>query len=140
MRFQLIDRVLERDNDRLVAIKNVTSAEEYLADHFPGFPVLPGVLMLETLVQAGRLLIEGVDSKPDKDLDDGPLVLADVRSVRYGNMVRPGQSLRVEVKLRGSDQDRWDLSGVGRVEEQVAVQGRFSLKPFIRESPAVDHR
>src|SRR4051812_18814442 len=61
MRFELIDRVLERGPGRLVAMKNVTSAEEYLGDHFPGFPVLPGVMMLEALVQAGRLLAENED-------------------------------------------------------------------------------
>ena len=93
MRFELIDQVLEHAPDRVVAIKNVTLAEEYLADHFPGFPVLPGVLMLEALVQAARHLLTASDG----DAGDGdgataagnePLVLAQVRNVRYGNMVR----------------------------------------------------
>jgi 3-hydroxyacyl-[acyl-carrier-protein] dehydratase len=129
LRFELIDRVLERTADRLVAVKNVTSAEEYLADHFPGFPVLPGVMMLETLVQAGRLLAAGRDSDP-RTCDDGqPLVLAEVRNVRYGNMVRPGQTLKVEVTLRSREEGRVDLQGVGSVDEQVAVQGRFILRP-----------
>lgn len=122
MRFQLIDQVLERDDDRLVAVKNVTSAEEYLGDHFPGFPVLPGVMMLETLVQAARTLL---DSRVD-----GPLILRQVRNVRYGNMVRPGQALRVEVTLRGKDGEGFDLNGVGKVDDQVAVQGRFALCPL----------
>ena len=56
MRFDLIDRVLECETDRIVAAKNVTMAEEYLGDHFPGFAVLPGVFMLETMVQAARSL------------------------------------------------------------------------------------
>ena len=158
MRFQLIDRVLEREPDRLVATKCVTNAEEYLADHFPGFPVLPGVLMLEALVQAGRILLQGggLDGRhhapssfhsgetqsgpagevnpPDAALVDtgqavsaAPLVLADVRSVRYGNMVRPGQTLQVEVKLRSRSENEWGFSGVGTVDGQVAVQGRFKL-------------
>jgi len=122
MRFTLIDQVLERQADRLVALKNVTSAEEYLADHFPGFPVLPGVMMLETLVQAGRELL--------KEAARMPLILAEVRNVRYGNMVRPGQSLRVEVVLRKQRDDGWEFDGVGRVNDQVAVQGRFRLSEF----------
>lgn len=123
MRFELIDRVLEQSPDRLVAVKAVTSAEEYLADHFPGFPVLPGVMMLETLVQAGRALVGALPASPT----DRPLVLTEVRNVRYGNMVRPGQCLKVEVTLRSADDEGWDLQGVGSVDEQVAVQGRFRL-------------
>ncbi len=128
MRFELIDQVVERESDRLVAIKNVTAAEEYLADHFPGFAVLPGVLMLEALVQAGRLLLA------DRGVADRPLVLAEVRNVRYGQMVRPGQCLKVEVTLRGggSAEQGYDLTGVGSVDEQVAVQGRFRLAPLAR--------
>lgn len=126
MRFELIDRVLEREADRLVAVKNVSNAEEYLGDHFPGFPVLPGVMMLETLVQAGRLLAEQGDDKPER-----PLVIREVRNVRYGNMVRPGQALQVEVKLRGRDADGgYDFQGTGTVDGDVAVQGRFRLAPL----------
>ena len=58
MKFQLIDAVKELTTERIVAAKHVTIAEEYLADHFPGFPVLPGVMILETMVQAARLLLE----------------------------------------------------------------------------------
>lgn len=119
MRFDLIDRVLEQSPDRITAIKNVTAAEEYLADHFPGFPVLPGVMMLETLVQAARHLVAADDQ--------GPWVIADVRNVKYGNMVRPGQSLRVEVTVRSRDETGWDFQGTGTVDDQVAVQGRFRL-------------
>jgi 3-hydroxyacyl-[acyl-carrier-protein] dehydratase len=120
VRFELIDQVLERQADRLVAIKNVTAAEEYLADHFPGFPVLPGVLMLEALVQAGRQLVEPTPGP-------APLVLADVRNIRFGNMVRPGQCLKVDVSLRGRDGQGFDLEGTGSVEGRIAVQGRFRL-------------
>ncbi len=129
MRFELIDRVIEQDDKRLVAIKNVTSAEEYLADHFPGFPVLPGVMMLETLVQAARMLLDRQAAGPNRP-EASPWVLGQVRSVRYGNMVRPGQALRVEVTLRDQKQGQADFTGVGSVEEQVAVQGRFSLTPL----------
>jgi len=112
---------LEQDADRVVACKNVTAAEEYLADHFPGFPVLPGVMMLETLVQAGRLLAGGTSR---------PLVLEQVRNLRYGNMVRPGQTLKVDVSVRKRDGDALELQGVGHVGDDVAVQGRFRLAPL----------
>lgn len=124
MRFQLIDREIERSAERIVALKTVTLAEEYLADHFPGFAVLPGVMMLETLVQAARRLMD------DRDR----WVLAEVRNVRYGQMVRPGQSLRVRVSVRKRHEDgidrRVEFEGVGEVDGQAAVQGRFSLTPL----------
>ncbi len=126
MRFELIDRVLEQEGDRLVAVKSVTAAEEYLGDHFPGFPVLPGVMMLEALVQAGRRLVA------QRGLCDGNLVLAEVRNVRYGNMVRPGQSLRVEVTLQQATAGRYDFKGAGHVDDSVAVQGRFILAPLVQ--------
>ena len=123
MRFQLVDRVVERSADRLVSVKAVTAAEEYLGDHFPGFPVLPGVMMLEALVQAARELVtDGGET--------GPLVVGDVRNVKYGNMVRPGQTLQVEVTLRGRDEAGFDFQGTGTVEGSIAVQGRFRLVPL----------
>ena len=141
MRFELIDRVLERRADGLTAIKTVTSAEEYLADHFPSFPVLPGVMMLETLVQAARqLAAEGVGEGPPPTR---PLVVRDVRNVKYGSFVRPGQTLTVDVTLRKRDARGYEFQGIGRVEDEVAVQGRFRLAeldapgtPDVPDAPA----
>jgi len=125
VRFDLIDRVLDRQPNRLTAVKNVTNAEEYLADHFPRFPVLPGVMMLETLVQAARKLVDGMDGAATT-----MLVVTEVRNLRYGNMVRPGQTLRVEVELRKHDEAGYEFQGRGTVEDQIAVQGRFRLAPL----------
>ena len=139
MRFELIDRVLERQEDRLVAVKNVTNAEEYLADHFPGFAVLPGVMMLETMVQAARLLLDSSiecgtvapqTRPPGNPWGSAPLVMTQARNIRYGQMVRPGQSLTVEVVIRGRDDEGIELAGVGKVGDQVAVQGRFRMAPL----------
>jgi 3-hydroxyacyl-[acyl-carrier-protein] dehydratase len=123
LKFELIDRVIDHQEDRITAVKCISSAEEYLADHFPGFPVLPGVLMLEALVQAGcRLLADRSGNHR--------LVLSEVRNVRYGSMVRPGQSLTGEVSRRKASDEGWELEGTGSVEKQVAIQGRFRLEPL----------
>ena len=125
MKFLLIDQVLDRTPTSIVAIKNVTAAEEYLGDHFPGFPVLPGVFMLEALTQAARELLK----------DRGRLVLGQVKALRYGSFVRPGEALKVEVTL---DKDHGDGSftmkgqaSVVRVDGsgETAVSGRFTMRP-----------
>ena len=113
---------------RIVTVKLVSAAEEYLQDHFPSFPVLPGVLMLEAMVQAARRLVEGRST--------APLVLGKVRALKYGRFVRPGATLRVEVMLHRSEAEGYDFKGQGLViepglegEPPVAVSGRFVLRP-----------
>lgn len=131
MHFDLVDRVVERSDDRIVTLKNVSSAEEYLQDHFPGFPVLPGVMMLECMVQAGRRLVDPLDQAPL------PWVLGKVRALRYGRFVKPGDTLIINVTKRKGDAGEVDLQGEVRIrsgapgggEDPVAASGRFSLRP-----------
>lgn len=131
MHFDLVDRVLEIGPGRIVTVKNVSAAEEYLQDHFPSFPVLPGVLMLEAMVQAGRRLVEAQAGRSGP-----PLVLGKVRALKYGRFVKPGSTLRVEVTLGKVTEEGYDLKGEGTVIEPgaegpppVAVSGRFILRP-----------
>ena len=120
---------MERSETRIVTVKVVSRAEEYLQDHFAGFPVLPGVLMIETLVHAARRLV-GERSKER-------LVLGGVRAVKYGRFVRPGESLIAEVTLVKEEGGVFEFKGEGRVRgangqeipEATAVSGRFSLRP-----------
>jgi 3-hydroxymyristoyl/3-hydroxydecanoyl-(acyl carrier protein) dehydratase len=135
MYFSLVDRVLECSEERVVTLKLVTQAEEYLQDHFPTFPVLPGVLMLESLVQAGRVLASHrAGGEPSR------LVLGRVRALKYGRFVQPGATLRVEVNLRKQlEGGVLDMDGkaflhepnaAANTEAPVAVSGRFELRPI----------
>jgi len=145
MHFCLLDRVLELHEDRIVAIKHVSAAEEYLQDHFPSFPVLPGVMMLEAMVQAARRLVQ---TRSDHHPESPPLVLGEIRTLKYGAFVRPGASLRIEVAFVGQDdeQGRWRFKGSARVVEPnaaasvappTAVSGQFCLRPVrVGPSPA----
>ncbi|MHC5004536.1 MAG: hotdog family protein [Planctomycetota bacterium] len=135
MHFDLIDDILEQTDDRIVVLKQVSRAEEYLADHFPGFPVLPGVLMIETMVQAARRLLAPRSAER--------LVLGEVRALKYGMMVRPGRSLEVEVTLAREQPDgSFQCRATGRVRghrggqsggaadlDETAVTGRFTMRP-----------
>lgn len=135
MHFDLVDHVLERSADRITTLKLVSAGEEYLQDHFPTFPVLPGVLMLESMVQAGRRLLE---SHPSAHRDV-PLVLGRVRALKYGRFVRPGCSLRVQVELLKDLGDGQfdcraeaflvDPASQPGAEPGVAASGRLTLRP-----------
>jgi 3-hydroxyacyl-[acyl-carrier-protein] dehydratase len=131
MHFDLVDRVLELGPERIVTLKQVSAAEEYLQDHFATFPVLPGVMMLEAMVQAGRRLVESSHADAAEGL---PLVLGKVRALKYGRFVKPGAALRVEVTLGKRENGEFDLRGEGTVIEPggveggTAVSGRFSLR------------
>jgi len=127
MKFCLNDQVLEVGPDRAVAIKNVTAAEEYLEDHFPSFPVLPGVFMLEVMVQAARAVLAERGLKQ--------MMLGEVKALRYGSFVRPGESLRVEVSLIKEADGHFAFKGTGlRVGHgtsdlsDTAVSGRFTMR------------
>jgi len=138
MKFRLLDQFLERDSSHAVAIKNVTMAEEYLGDHFPGFPVLPGVFMIEAMTQAARevLVLRG---KPR-------FVLGQVRALKYGSFVRPGETLRVEVSVEkelpdGSVQFKGQGTvlrpGTPAAESETAVAGRFTMRCLVPRPDAL---
>ena len=91
MRFNLIDRIVEvQPGQSLQAVKNLTLGEEYLADHFPTFPVMPGVLMLQTLVEAGAWLLRLTD-----DFRHSVIVLREARNVKYGTFMEPGRQMTI---------------------------------------------
>ena len=126
MRFLLIDRITELvPHQSISALKNLSLAEEYLADHFPGFPVMPGVLMLESLVQAGGWLI-----RHSEDFAQSTILLKEVRAIRYNSFVSPGNTLQVQMSVRKRDGGIWDFSGLGTVNGNSAVSARLSLEAF----------
>jgi len=123
MRFQLIDRIVELvPGERIVAVKAVSLAEEYLGDHFPTFPVLPGVLMLEAMAEAGAWLVrEATGFVP------AVILLQSAKNVTYKSFVRPGQVLRVEVTCKERSETESTFQGAGYCEDKQVVKGRFSL-------------
>ena len=126
MRFLLIDRITELvPHKSISAVKNLTLAEEYLADHFPGFPVMPGVLMLETLVQAGGWLI-----RQSEDFAHSAILLKEVRAIRYNNFVSPGNTLKVDLTVRKQEGSLWDFNASGTVNGASAVSARLILEAF----------
>src|SRR5438477_5411679 len=99
MRFNLVDRIIEVQPGRGIRVaKNLTLGEEYLADHFPTFPVMPGVLMLQTLVEAGAWLLRISD-----DFRYSVIVLREAKNVKYGTFMEPGKRMVVTAELVEED-------------------------------------
>jgi 3-hydroxyacyl-[acyl-carrier-protein] dehydratase len=123
MRFTLVDRIIDLEPGvRITAVKALTMAEEYLADHFPNFPVMPGVLMLEALTQAGAWLVRATE-----DFAHSMVVLKAVGNVKYAQFVEPGQTLQVEVELVKLENGEAKLKGLGMVGGRLTVGARLTL-------------
>jgi 3-hydroxyacyl-[acyl-carrier-protein] dehydratase len=125
VKFILVDQLLSHEpGKRLVMSKNVTMAEEYLADHFPGFPVLPGVMMLEAAVQTAAWLV-----RLHFDFAHSLVVLKEARGVRYGTFVSPGQTLVMAVDAVTIGERSSDIKVKGTVGEggPTAIQARLEL-------------
>lgn len=126
MRFHLIDRIVEvRPGQSLQAIKNLTLGEEYLADHFPSFPVMPGVLMLQTLVEAGAWLL-----RLSEDYFHSVIVLREVKNIKYGTFMEPGRRMNVSVELIERSEGLASFKGKGDMDGQSTVTARLVLASY----------
>jgi 3-hydroxyacyl-[acyl-carrier-protein] dehydratase len=123
MRFSLIDRIVELEPCvRITAVKTLTMTEEYLADHFPHFPVMPGVLMLEALTQAGAWLV-----RMSEDFAHSIVVLKQANNVKYAQFVEPGQTLTVTAEVLKFDEGEVKLKAYGTVSGRIIVSARLTL-------------
>ena len=119
--FLLIDRVIELEvGKRAVAIKNVTANENFFQGHFPGHPVMPGVLMVEALAQAGAVALLSVEENKGKTAYFGR-----IDKVKFRRNLNPGDTLRLEVEIIKSKGKVGIGKGIGYVGEEIAVEGEF---------------
>ena len=127
--FLLVDRVLETEGGKhLVAIKNVTMNEPFFQGHFPGYPVMPGVLQIEMIAQAAGLMVLSEMAEGMADFDT---ILMSVENAKFRKLVQPGDQLRVETKLVSQRRTMAKVAGVVTIDGEVATEASmmFMLVP-----------
>jgi len=123
MKFCLVDRITGLvPGESISTTKNVSLAEEYLQDHFPGFSVLPGVLMVEAMVQSCAWLSRATDN-----FCFSSLLLKQAKAVKFNSFLKPGQTLHVTAKLRKNEETQVSFSATGTVDGESAVSAKIVL-------------
>jgi 3-hydroxyacyl-[acyl-carrier-protein] dehydratase len=126
VKFILIDRIVSLEEGRKVtALKGVSLAEEYLGDHFPTFPVLPGVLLLEGLVESAAWLV-----RKTEDFAHSMILLAEARNVKYRSFLPPGAQIQYTVEAKVIEESVSSFAGCGVADGEKIVEARFGLRHF----------
>ena len=120
----LVDRIEELEAERIVGIKNVTVNEPFFAGHFPDFPVMPGVLIIEAMAQvAGVLVLSTIPDRASK-----LVLLASVDEAKFRKPVRPGDQLRIEMNLLKRKSSIAKMSGTASVNGAVVAEAIMMCK------------
>ncbi len=126
MRFILIDKIVSLEAGREIkTLKNLSLAEEYLADHFPTFPVLPGVLLLEGLIESASWLV-----RQTENFAHSMILLEQTRNVKYKSFLTPGAQIEYTVEAKTIEENVSSFTGFGLSQGQRIVEARFGLRHF----------
>ena len=130
--FLLVDRIIEMETDRVVGIKNVTANEPFFMGHFPEFPVMPGVLIVEAMAQAAGVLV--LQSMPDRE--NKLVLLVAIENARFRRPVVPGDTLRMEMKVIKRKASVAKMAGVATVDGQIVAEAEVMCKLADKEVKA----
>ena len=126
MRFSQLDRITEIQTGKsLAAVKCLSLSEQYLHDHFPRFPVMPGVLMLEAMFQASMWMVRHRDN-----FARSMVVLRETKNVKFGDFVEPGRQLVIRTQVKSESEDVTVVQVKALIDERSAVSGRLTLESF----------
>jgi len=120
----LVDRIVEIEPERIVGIKNVTANEPHFTGHFPDFPVMPGVMIVEAMAQcAGVLVLQSLEDRANK-----LVLLVAIENARFRKPVIPGDTLRMEMKILKRKASVAKMAGVATVDGTVVAEAEVMCK------------
>ena len=119
--FLLVDRILEMDEKRVVGLKNVTINEPFFQGHFPGHPIMPGVLIIEAMAQVGGMLLMGSIPNPQSKV----VYFTSLNNVKWRRPVKPGDQIRFELELLQVRGMMCKMSGVAKVDGQIVCEAEM---------------
>ncbi len=122
----MIDKIVKIEPGKeIITVKNVSLSEEYLADHFPTFPVLPGVFLLQGLVESACWLV-----RETENFAHSMVLLAQAKNVKYKSFAAPGMNIQYAVTAKTIEESISSFSGTGTCGSDTIVEARFSLRHF----------
>ena len=122
----MIDKIVSLEKGRKIkAVKSVSLAEEYLMDHFPTFPVLPGVLLLEGLIESASWLVREAEN-----FAHSMILLSEARNVKYKSFLAPGGRIEYNVEAKKIEENVSSFTGIGASDDERIVEARFALRHF----------
>jgi beta-hydroxyacyl-ACP dehydratase FabZ len=119
--FLLVDRIVEFEGDRIVGIKNVTANEPFFQGHFPEKPVMPGVLIIESMAQVAGVLI----GKRVEDSYKKLMLLASIESAKFRRPVEPGDQLRIEAEITNMRRTAAKVTGKAFVDGKLVAEAEL---------------
>ena len=128
----LVDRIIEIDEERIVGIKNVTANEPFFSGHFPEFPVMPGVLIVEAMAQVAGILV----LRQMEDRDSKLVFLASIEEAKFRRPVLPGDQLRIEMKVGKRKATVAKMYGQATVDGVVVAEAQVMCKLADKEPVA----